>query len=73
MVIEDVQGEGADEEQDEDGDIDELMLTAQEEHDQDDETKRDSCGRSFSVRKPVSRAIFAIAKARGAKVIFASD
>ena len=71
MIIEEVQG--ADEEQDEDGEIDRLMLTAQEEHDQEDETKRAGCSRSFSVSAPVSRAIFAIAKAKGAKVIFASD
>ena len=60
-------------EQHEDCEIDQLMLTAQEEHDQEDETKRASCGRRFSVSAPVSRAIFVIAKARGAKVIFASD
>ena len=71
MIIEEVQG--ADEEQDEDGEIDRLMLTAQEEHDQEDETKRANCGRRFSVSAPVSRAIFVLAKARGAKVIFASD
>ena len=72
MVIEDAQGAGTDEEQDEDCEIDRLMLTAQE-HDQEDETKRAGCSRSFSVSAPVSRAIFTVAKARGAKVIFASD
>ena len=48
------------------------MLTAQE-HDQDDETKRVCYSQSFFVGEPVSRTIFAIAKARGAKVIFAKE
>ena len=74
MVIEDARGASADEEQDEDCEIDQLMLTAQEEYDQEeDETKRASCSQGFFVRTLVSRTIFGIAKAKGAKVTFASD
>ena len=49
-----------------------MMLTAQE-HDQEDEKKRDSYSQSLFVSEPASRTIFAIAKARSAKIIFASN
>ena len=57
---------------DESVEIEHLMATAQG-HDGEDETKRVQASRYVPVSKPASRNLFGIAKARGARIVFASD